>query len=368
MSYYLTAVTILVLLGASADPAAAQSGSGTTTRYWDCCKPSCAWSTSGITSPVKTCDVSDNPLTDPTAQSGCAGGTAYMCSDQSPWSINNDLAYGFAAVSASNPYCCSCYQLTFTSTVLSGKKMIVQATNTGDDVGSTQFDLAIPGGGFGQFDGCSTEWKATSAVWGVQYGGPSSNTCTSFPTALQPGCGFRWDWMQGADNPTYIKPSRSLNSITDTISVDWEVVTCPAELVAKSGCSVTGYNSANAPSAPASSPAAPAPSSKAPASFPPAALTSKPPVNSPVETSTTSPQAAAPATTLSPVVVHSSPLVVPTKAALPPKPAKAAPAHPHWTPHEHQKSPEEEKEHAEWTPPEHQEWANEEGKQDNCNA
>ena len=66
-----------------------------------------------------------------------------MCSDQSPWAINDDLAYGFAAVSASSPNCCSCYQLTFTNTVLSGKKMIVQATNTGNDVGSTQFDLAV---------------------------------------------------------------------------------------------------------------------------------------------------------------------------------------------------------------------------------
>ena len=66
-----------------------------------------------------------------------------MCSDQSPWAINDELAYGFAAVSANSPNCCSCYQLTFTNTVLSGKKMIVQATNTGNDVGSTQFDLAV---------------------------------------------------------------------------------------------------------------------------------------------------------------------------------------------------------------------------------
>lgn len=97
----------------------------------------------GITSPVKTCDVSDNPLTDTNAQSGCAGGTAYMCSNQSPWAINSSLAYGFAAVSASSPNCCACYQLTFTSTVLSGKSMIVQATNTGSDVSATQFDLAV---------------------------------------------------------------------------------------------------------------------------------------------------------------------------------------------------------------------------------
>ena len=54
------------------------------------------------------------------------------------------------------------------------------------------------------FDGCSKEWGATSAVWGAQYGGPSSNTCPSFPKALQPGCGFRWGWMKGADNPTLV--------------------------------------------------------------------------------------------------------------------------------------------------------------------
>ena len=66
-----------------------------------------------------------------------------MCSDQSPWVVSSDLAYGFAAVSASSPKCCQCYKLTFTSGAVSGKTMIVQATNTGSDVGSTQFDLAV---------------------------------------------------------------------------------------------------------------------------------------------------------------------------------------------------------------------------------
>ena len=56
------------------------------------------------------------------------------------------------------------------------------------------------------FDGCSKEWGATTAVWGARYGGPSSNTCPSFPKALQPGCGFRWGWMKGADNPTLVFP------------------------------------------------------------------------------------------------------------------------------------------------------------------
>lgn len=102
-----------------------------------------------------------------------------MCSDQSPWVVSDDLAYGFAAVAAGgseSDTCCSCYQcvscrdlefssftdrilrLTFTSTSIAGKKMIVQATNIGADVGEGQFDLAIPGGGVGLFNACTKEW------------------------------------------------------------------------------------------------------------------------------------------------------------------------------------------------------------------
>lgn len=40
-------------------------------------------------------------------------------------------------------------RLTFTSTSIQGKKMIIQATNTGADLNEGQFDLAIPGGGVG---------------------------------------------------------------------------------------------------------------------------------------------------------------------------------------------------------------------------
>ncbi|MCJ1445656.1 MAG: hypothetical protein MMC23_006161 [Stictis urceolatum] len=214
----------MALIAASVTITTAASGTGTTTRYWDCCKPSCAWNDLdqlGIESAVTSCDINDNPLSDTTSTSGCeSGGTAYMCSGQSPWAVSNDLAYGFAAVSASSPACCQCYQLTFTSTSIAGKKMIVQATNTGSDVGSTQFDIAMPGGGFGIFDGCTNEWGATSEVWGAQYGGSSTNTCPQFPSELQPGCGFRWDWFGGADNPT----------------VEWEEVACPSAITAKSGC------------------------------------------------------------------------------------------------------------------------------------
>jgi hypothetical protein len=143
---HLPLTTLLTVLPAMA--LAQASGSGKTTRYWDCCKPSCAWPGKGP-APLRTCDKSDNPLNDNGAtRSGCdSGGSAYMCSNQSPWAVNDDLAYGWAAVriagSTELEWCCACYELTFTSGPVAGKKMIVQASNTGGDLGSNHFDIAV---------------------------------------------------------------------------------------------------------------------------------------------------------------------------------------------------------------------------------
>ena len=100
--------------------------------------------------------------------------------------------------------------------------MIVQATNIGYDVSSTQFDLALPGGGVGAFpQGCQKQYNAPSTGWGQQYGGVSSRSdCAQLPAKLQPGCQFRFDWLQGANNPT----------------MQYERVACPAQLLAKSSC------------------------------------------------------------------------------------------------------------------------------------
>ena len=84
-----------------------------------------------------------------------------MCNDNQPWAVNDDLAYGFAAASVAGKdesgWCCGCYELTFTSAGIEGKKMVVQVTNTGGDLGSNHFDLQIPGGGVGIFNGCETQ-------------------------------------------------------------------------------------------------------------------------------------------------------------------------------------------------------------------
>lgn len=213
--------------------AAQASGSGATTRYWDCCKPSCAWPGKGSLAkgPLGTCDRSDNPLNDGGGTaSGCDnGGSAYMCSSHSPWAVDDNLAYGWAAVringQTESDWCCACYELTFTSGPVNGKKMIVQATNTGGDLGENHFDIAMPGGGVGIFNGCTDQWGSPPNGWGERYGGISNGAdCDSFPEKLKPGCKWRFDWFGGADNPT----------------VTFQQVQCPAEIVEKSGCQRNG--------------------------------------------------------------------------------------------------------------------------------
>lgn len=93
-----------------------------------------------MSAPVAQCDANNNVLTTgDSAQSGCNGGTAYMCADQTPFvdADNANIAYGFAAANVGGAgesgSCCACYELTFTSTSLAtaGKKFIVQVTNSG---------------------------------------------------------------------------------------------------------------------------------------------------------------------------------------------------------------------------------------------
>ena len=100
--------------------------SGTTTRYWDCCKVSCAWSANVAGGKnVNSCNKDGISIADKNAQNSCGGGSSYSCTNNQPMTINNNLAYGFAAFSRPGS-CCKCYELTFTNTAIAGKKMIVQ--------------------------------------------------------------------------------------------------------------------------------------------------------------------------------------------------------------------------------------------------
>jgi len=129
------------------------SGEAITTRYWDCCKPSCAWpEKADVTSPVLSCTADGKP-TDITAGTACGtGGTAFGCSDQQPWAVNDTFSFGFAGAwimpdltrGIEGAWCCACYQLDFTSDPLRGKTMIIQASNSAYDITtSNRFSLAV---------------------------------------------------------------------------------------------------------------------------------------------------------------------------------------------------------------------------------
>ncbi|XP_060521370.1 endoglucanase-like [Cylas formicarius] len=212
------------------------NGYSQTTRYWDCCKPTCSWvaNIQNKKSPVDTCGIDGVTIIDKETQSGCGDGAGYVCNDAQPWALNDSFAFGFIAGTFENApmnMCCECLLLKFQpggwGQDLTGKQMVVQIINTGDTSSTTgqvnEFDVHIPGGGVGYFtEGCKKQWNAPETGWGDQYGGVEEESgCYDLPQQLQPGCLFRWSWMGGASNPP----------------VNFEQVECPQELIAKSHCS-----------------------------------------------------------------------------------------------------------------------------------
>jgi len=211
------------------------SGSGWATRYWDCCKPHCSWPEHAGGNYSKQCtNKGKSENTNWGDGSVCSGGSQMTCTSQIPFTIDGctEMAFAFAAVPAANGGSCGkCFQLTFTGTgkysndanikKLKGKKLIIMATNIGGDVQQGQFDIMIPGGGVGMFNGCS------SMGWGnqgAQYGGLLSecetetnyaagkykscltekcNKAFSNDEQAKKGCLFLADWMGAAGNPEH---------------------------------------------------------------------------------------------------------------------------------------------------------------------
>jgi len=234
-----TFYAIVVLTAIAVGVESQTNAVGKTTRYWDCCKASCGWAGKGSmvnSKPLNTCAKDGVTVVDPNTQNTCGGGgitdpktgsLAYMCANNQPWAVNDTLACGFVAGAVAgkteSDWCCACYELTFTDSLLGGKKkkMVVQVTNTGGDLSSNHFDIQIPGGGVGIFNGCTSQYGAPADGWGSRYGGVSSaGECSQLPSVLQPGCNFRFGWFSNADNPPM--------TMTRTV--------CPKSIVAKTGC------------------------------------------------------------------------------------------------------------------------------------
>jgi len=176
-------------------------------------------------------------MSDFKAQSACNGGSAYVCWDLAPWSVSDNLSYGYVAFNGVS--CGTCFLLQFTGGThngnanstksLAGKYMYVQVINVGG-IAANQFDLMIPGGGVGDFDACTKQWGTSDL--GARYGGFLSacngdkacvqnkcNTVFANKPLLKAGCDWFVNWFGGADNPT----------------LKYQKVNCPSELTAKSG-------------------------------------------------------------------------------------------------------------------------------------
>jgi hypothetical protein len=225
-----------VISGPGTTNPAITGSNGFATRYWDCCKPSCSWTTN-----VPSCQKDGTTrITDKNAKSGCdGGGSAYECYDFSPWyDAATNMSYGFAA--HNGVACGTCFMLQFTgdghsgsnagAQALKGQQMIVQAINIGG-IDSQQFDLLIPGGGVGAMNGCTTQWGSSTDL-GVQYGGLLAECkgdascmkgkCTSVfgnMPGLLAGCNWFTGWFSSADNPNII----------------YKQVSCPSQITSKSG-------------------------------------------------------------------------------------------------------------------------------------
>ena len=221
---------------------------GWATRYWDCCMPSCGWNENSGGNPTKYCDAKGKNFVQG-GQSICSGGQNTTCTSQIPIIASDKVAYAFAAVPAADGgKCGKCFALTFTGggkyeskanhQALQGKTLVVMASNIGGDVNHGQFDIMIPGGGRGAFDGCGQMGWGSQ---GEQYGGLLSdcekqvgydgdllskrkeclkNKCNEVfknDEQAKEGCMFLATWMEAAGNPNH----------------EFKEVECPQALKAK---------------------------------------------------------------------------------------------------------------------------------------
>jgi len=190
---------------------------GTTSRYWDACKPSCVAASS--------CNISGVKHENNNVNNTCSNynpQNAFACMNQAPWSVNDSVAYGFAAFGTGN-YCGKCYQLQFFGiSPITGKTMIVMVINQGI---SNNFDLMIPGGGVLTGNGFALQSQ-------MNYNGSSISNIQNFRvlcsstedlercvknmcsqaftfsnkelTYLKDGCDWYVDWFKVANNPSVL--------------------------------------------------------------------------------------------------------------------------------------------------------------------
>jgi len=146
-----------------------------------------------------------------------------------PWvdTVDPTLAYGFGAYnimkSQDGSIESACYLTEFQPQDQQGKpmkvhKMILQNINTSGGVGQGSWDMALAGGGVGDFNkGCRNQWGTD---WGKQYGGVSTEQdCCKMPASLRSSCLFRFTVF--GNNPSLASASKR--------------VRCPVGIIDRSG-------------------------------------------------------------------------------------------------------------------------------------
>lgn len=219
------------------------TGSGWATRYWDGCKPSCSWpenasKNGGIGTLTKQCDKNGkSPISGSNTVSTCDGGNASTCISQIPFTINgcDNMGFAFAAAPAADGAACGrCFELTFTGKghwetkanhqALKDKKLIIMVSNVGWDVQAGQFDIMIPGGGLGNFDGTagygwgnlgarsgglltdcenSVGWEGDLLTKRKECLVQKCNSTFANDSEAKQGCLFLANYMQAAGNPEH---------------------------------------------------------------------------------------------------------------------------------------------------------------------
>lgn len=222
------------------------------THYWDCCKPSCGWDDGQGDDRIAlkaVCDShGDTRQKGLEATSACDEGArgrgATMCADLSPFldkATGIWMGYVASQDRGNKADCCDCYELALKAQggdagANATIPMIVQVTNHGKVHGL--FDLLVPGGGPGEFDGCRVAFPK-SATWSVPdqsvYGGLHHSSDCDVAYADTPSAAKACHWMfsGGIFDP---KPGYGIKYVGDAKVLGAKHVRCPAALNERSGC------------------------------------------------------------------------------------------------------------------------------------
>jgi hypothetical protein len=235
----------------------------TTTRYWDCSRPTCSWHPCGADNCAACSGAPDGVHASPANQPLVQDGVVYVTAAASgSFGINPDSGgpacgecYELEVTGqCGNPYACGQYACDNQKNAgMSGQKFVVMVTNDCPDwqpggsccsgSGSCgggcpptpqdhnlrgaahHFDLAIPGGGFGAQGKCSSAY-----TWSPRSAGDCAKP-DIIPPAYQAGCEAYFNQLGGMDNPM----------------VAFRKISCPAGVASYDAlnCSSTGRASGN---------------------------------------------------------------------------------------------------------------------------